>query len=187
MNLKENIRMDLSELLEMKYNRFEHILYEFVMYLQTYSYVYDNADFTQYPDVIRNALIESYGTHLRTMIEFFNCEEDCISVKNVFKGTHDMRIVDPENKVKKTINKTISHLTKERFSKEEVDETLTVKYSKAAYNMYPVVFQRIKSCVELLLTETDISDDYLPDLRNEKIQVRLHELARELSIVQATS
>ena len=172
--------MDLSEVLEAKSNRFEHLLYEFEMYLDTYSLIVKNANFPTYPCTLRNALLESHAIHLRNLMEFFNCEKNCITTKIVFDGAHDLSI-DKTLCDKQCINKTVDHLTKERFEwNKDQGKNLTTRFEMAIHNMYPEITKRIKVCVNLLLSGTEINDSWKSDLNNTEIQLRLKALENSL-------
>lgn len=173
--------MDISELINLKSNRFEHLLYEFKMYLDTYSLVVRNANFATYPDTLRNALIESHAIHLRNLIEFFNCDEKCITTKMVFDGSHDLRI-DESLCDKQCINKAVEHLTEERFTwNSEEDKDLTIRFASVVHMIYPEIANRIKTCVSLLLSKTDINESWKSDLNDSNIQTRLKSLETRIN------
>ena len=106
---------------EMKKNIFDHILYEFEMYLYTYKELQNDIEQDK-----RNVLLESHAIHLRNLIEFFNRERDCITTKTIFSDDVDLSFHFSEND-KKPINKAIEHLTMERVTKWNTEEDLTIQ------------------------------------------------------------
>ncbi len=176
--------MNLLDLLDKKKNLFEHLFYEFEMYLKTYAELgttispdQEDADFK------RNVLLESHAIHLRNLIEFFNCEKNCLNMDTVFTGNHDLSFDDSTIKAKQTINKTIDHLTKERYTWNQTEQDLTIRFNAVIHLMYNYyIVARIKSCISLLANNTDINANVYSDLQDTGIQARLQNLERVLHI-----
>lgn len=170
--------LELSDLLSLKSNIFDHVLYEFEMYLQTYGVVYGMLVGTSHGQFEKNVFLESHAVHLRNLIEFFNRERDCITTDTVFVGEHDLSFDDSALKAKQTVSKTIDHLTKERYTWNQTEKDLTIRYSDVIHEMFRsyIVF-RIRDCVELLIQETDVRPELLDKLHDDRIQSRLKELS----------
>ena len=171
------MRMNILEIIDQKKNIFDHLLYEFEMYLRTYSELVALDDSQKDVDFKRNVLIESHAVHLRNLIEFLNYETDCITTKTVFTGNHDLSFDDSLIKAKQTINKAIDHLTKERYTWNQTKRDLTLRINDIIHRMYYFyIVDRIKKCISMLMNNTDINSTVIADLQNERIQARLHDL-----------
>ena len=127
--------MRISELLKIKSNPFDHLLYEFEMYLSTYEFVNQTTDISI---TVKNALIESHGIHLRNLLEFFNCQEKSFNTTTIFNCNRFFGVADPSNSTKQVINKSIGHLTKERFSWNQTEDDLTIRHNVAIHTMFPI-------------------------------------------------
>ena len=66
--------MNFIDSLVRKGNIFDHLLYEFEMYLETYSRLVALKDEEDDCVFKRNVLLESHAVHMRNIIEFFNCD-----------------------------------------------------------------------------------------------------------------
>ena len=86
--------MNLLVLLDKKKNLFEHLFYEFEMYLKTYAELVTMSPDQEDADFKKNVLLESHAVHLRNLIEFFNCEKNCLNMDTVFIGYHDLSFDD---------------------------------------------------------------------------------------------
>lgn len=166
--------MDMKELLDRKSNLFDHLLYEFEMYLITYFSLCDNDQSNS--AFKRNVLIESHAVHLRNLIEFFNCEKNCLTMKSVFVGDHDLSFDDSTMKAKQTISKAIDHLTEERYTWNQTEKDLTIRFNDVIPQMYGIICVRVRECIDLLLNNTDVKQVVQSDLQDESIQFRLHKL-----------
>ena len=170
---------NLLELLERKHNIFDHLLYEFEMYLDTFDALLfyslkTNVSFQ------KNVLLESHAVHLRNLIEFLNCEKDCICVNSIFIGNYDLSFDDSLLNAKQTINKTIEHLTEERTKWNQTDKDLTIHFSKVVNEMHPIMVERIERCIVMLFNKTDINSKYSSDLIDERIQARIKTLEKRV-------
>ena len=169
--------MEVQELLDQKGNLFDHVLYEFEMYIYTYYKISDNTVARKSDQATYNALLESHAIHLRNLIEFFNCEKDCISMKTLFEKVVDTSFDDNQYQAKKIVNKAISHLTKERYTWNKTANDLTVHYSNLINPMFvSVLLPRIAYCVNLLIAEKKTKKEYIDMCRKTRIQERLHKL-----------
>ena len=166
--------MDISELLSEKSNIFDHVLYEFEMYIQTYRTIPRCRIGTNDDQFLHNALLESHSVHLRNLIEFFNREKNCITTETLFVGAHDLSFDDKIIQAKQTVNKTIEHLTIERVTWNQTEKDLTIRSNDVIHTMFgAVIVPRIKECVELLTQETDVKPELIDKLRESCIQIRL--------------
>ena len=166
--------MDLQDLLEQKSNIFDHVLYEFEMYIETYYKLCENAFVRKVDQVTYNAILESHAIHLRNLIDFFNSERDCISVKTVFEEPDDKSFNDSKYKAKQTVNKAINHLTKERLTWNQTEDDLTLRYSQLISPMFNrVMLPRIAYSVNLLIAGQKIKKEYRDMCKDADIQQRL--------------
>ena len=78
---------------EYKKNIFDHIIYEFNMYLYTYTLLLKGEKDKRK----RNMILESQAIHLRNLIEFFNSEPKCITVDTIFSHCNDYSFDDDIN------------------------------------------------------------------------------------------
>lgn len=169
--------MGLQELLVNKNNIFEHLLYEFRMYLETYSRLCNHIREKNSDSILKNMILESHAVHLRNLIEFFNREKECITTETIFLSNHNLMYDDSKMKAKQIVNKTVDHLTKERYTWNQTEKDLTVRYAMVINQLFPELASRIIKCVDLLLQETDVRSEYMNDLHNNKIQQDLQQLA----------
>ena len=101
----------------------------------------------------------------------------------VFTGNHDLSFDDSTIKAKQTINKTIDLLTKERYTWNQTEQDLTIRFNAVIHLMYNYyIVARIKSCISLLANNTDINANVYSDLQDTGIQARLQNLERVLHI-----
>ncbi len=176
--------MSLQELLVNKNNIFEHLLYEFRMYLETYARLRKHIHEKNGDSILKNMILESHAVHLRNLIEFFNREKDCITTETIFLSDHNLMYDDSKMKAKQIVNKTVDHLTKERYTWNQTEKDLTVRYATVVHYVFPEIASRIIQCVDLLSQETDIRPEYTDDLHGEKIQQDLRQLASICNIIR---
>ena len=168
----------MLELLKRKNNIFDHVLYEFWMYHESYNilqklFVKDDYDSL----VLRNASIESHAVHLRNLIEFFSCENGCISIKTIFNEYQDLALPMLPKCYKQSINKAIDHLTEERYKWNQDERNLTMQLSNTITKMHDeYIPYGILKCVDLLLQEESVKQLFIQDLRDNDIQNRLLQL-----------
>ena len=166
--------MDYTALLSAKSNIFDHVLYEFEMYIQTYRAFPKCRIGTSYDQFLLNALLESHAVHLRNLIEFFNGEIDCITTDIIFVGAQDLSFDDTGIHAKQTVNKTIEHLTKERVTWNQTEKDLTIRTNDVIHKMFEtIIVPRITECVKMLIQETDVKSELVGMLHDEQIQNRL--------------
>ena len=89
---------------------------------------------------------------------------------------------DSSIKAKQAINKAIDHLTKERYTWNQTERDLTIRIDKVIHLMYnDYIVDRIKDCISLLASNTDINPDVYTDLHDIRIQAWLKKLDKSLS------
>lgn len=148
------------------------------MYLETYLRLWNHIHEQNHDDILKNIILESHAVHLRNLIEFFNRENNCITTDTIFTGNLDMSYDDSRYKAKQVINKTIDHLTKERYTWNQTEKDLTIQFGYLIHIMYQTIMaSRIIKCVDMLLQEAHVKPELIEDLHNEKIQKQLKELA----------
>lgn len=170
--------MELQEMQERKSNIFDHVLYEFQMYFETY-FRLKLLCMKQNVDIIsKNIVLESHAVHLRNLIEFFNRDINCITTDTIFIGNHDLSYDDSQIQAKQVINKAIDHLTKERYTWIKTGNDLTVRGAFLPSTMFTYyIASRIIKCIDLLIQETDVRSEFMDDLYDESIQRRLKNLS----------
>lgn len=170
--------MGFKELLERKSNIFEHVLYEFQMYFETYFRLHTYCQEENIDYISKDIVLESHAVHLRNLIEFFNQDKNCITTETIFFGNHDLSFDDTTIKAKQIISKAIDHLTKERYTWINTDGDLTVRGAFLPSTMFVnYIASRIITCVDLLLQEKDVRPELIDDLRADNTQRRLKQLA----------
>ena len=170
--------MEFQELLERKSNIFDHVLYEFQMYFETYFRLHAYCIEKNIDYISKDIVLESHAVHLRNLIEFFNRDKNCITTETLFYGDHDLSFDDTAIKAKQIISKTIDHLTKERYTWINTDSDLTVRGAFLPSTMFKnYIASRIIKCVDLLLQETDVRPEFINDLHDSNIQRRLKKIS----------
>lgn len=163
---------------EHKKNIFDHILYEIEMYIATYKMLFNYALLED--KLLNNMVLESHAIHLRNLIEFFNCEKNCITTETIFLGSQDFTFVDLMN-AKKTINKTIEHLTLERVKWYNTEKDLTKNFSLCINLMFEsIMMPRIQRFIDLLMQENTVKERYKCEINEDFIQRRLNHLNEEI-------
>lgn len=169
---------------------FHHILYECLMYFQSYEFLCLSKDFS-FPDktdeaannnkeyfntIIKNMTLESHQIHLRNLIEFFNNGEnkraneefekniiigDVLSDVEKFK-IGKKEIEDADGDEYKIICRAIDHLGKQRFIEPRMKE-----FQKTAINnMGTIIPTRIKMFIDKLYDKNNIIGEYFDDNNN---------------------
>lgn len=170
--------MNFEELQERKSNIFEHVLYEFQMYFETYFRLRALCTGEKKDNILKDIVLESHAVHLRNLIEFFNRDQNCITTETIFKGDHDLSFDDSTIKAKQFVNKTIDHLTKERYTWIRTENDLTVRGAFLPSTMFfNFMASRIVACVDLLLQETEVRPEFIDALHADNTQQRLEQLA----------
>lgn len=152
-----------------KNNIFAHIIYEFEMYLFTFSKMAEMSNSQQNAQALYNACFDSHLIHLRNLIEFFNNEKSCINVNFLLNsGNNSFSVLNPNNYYKHLINKTCDHLTKERYENATIDtEQITM-----INNVYSNVCSSIKAWLSFILSTPDLKPSFYTMLQDEKEEIR---------------
>lgn len=125
--------------------------------------------------IMYNIVWESHLVHLRNLIKFFTEAEDCIRYSYVLDGADFSKINDEDlKKAKRIANKTVNHLTKERFEKvEEYTGNAQARVNKAE----PLIVSAIQDFLDVLPQK--IKDVYRKDITElkddiEKVKILLN-------------
>lgn len=171
-----------KELYEQKSNIFDHIFYEFEMYIRTYQYLmyvvkcplksHDNQFWI-------NVLHESHATHLRNLIHFFS-GKDSINANTVLRENAKLGISRADEKCK-TIDKAISHLTEERIVSDKNEKNLNTAMSKLVADMWPEICNSINKYLRLLSEKIKMKTEYISCFEEPKIQERYSNLKEIVS------
>ena len=161
--------------------KISHILYEIEMYYYSYKRLSGIDSLQPQNPLERNVVYEDHMIHLRNMIEFFNCAKDTITVKHVLKVDYDFSFEDKFN-VKRAINKSIGHITKERFTEpgKVIDGCLD-----GINELYSTINQRVDEFMELLKHEDNLNPDYREGYDTKTVQNLINniDMLRECSAI----
>lgn len=162
-----------------KTNIFEHVFYEFDMYLYTYQRIIEIGKYREEESFNQNEYNmawDAHFLHLRNLIEFFNDEKNCISAQDILCCEYDLKVnseweyYGETMTFKKVINKTVDHLTMERLEGKVWAE----KQLFTIDQMIKIIPQRILTFLEL----TDCLDNVV-----QKYQQNLIENQRMKTVV----
>lgn len=107
-----------------KENVFNHVFYEFQMYLFTYYFIYPNC-------LIKNITIESHLTHLRNVAAFFddrNKNRSGYVVYSDYINSADLGIdKQTADNVQRYVSQSVSHITKDRHESDLTSKTIPLK------------------------------------------------------------
>lgn len=148
----------MGDIYENKKLMLEHILYEMIMYLVT-------ANMLEKPDQIKfNIIWECHLLHLRNLIEFFTEAKRSILYNHVLDEADFLKLnyADLEQ-AKKIADKTVHHLTQERF--KELKYTINARAE--ADNAKTLIVPAIRNF--LLVLPDKIKDGYRKELSVQKI------------------
>ena len=175
-----------------KNNIFEHILYEINMYLFTYDLFltrfYEPEGDSDYL-IVRNTILEAQFVHMRNVTDFFlnkaSFSDDIVLDTVLEKSVSSQCQLNKANLVLKDnngnallnkngnqiycseiINKSVAHLTGARF-----DSNMEFLQGRVIEIMIGLLFNCIKSFVDLLQTPTNVVPDYQNDLTNYQSQI----------------
>ena len=180
---------------DIKKNIFNHILYEFEMYLDSCKL----SSTTPPPDIDKrswnNMLVECHSIHLRILLEFFGKSDperstenhsvkkrkdnskSTITTRTIFNNPTSLDLV-VTSEMKQPLNKALGHLTVERYRQGlELSLKVIEVINKMFYEEIPI---RIKKCAELLLHKTGVKAEYSDDLNHPVIQSRLDNIIRRI-------
>lgn len=187
---------------DLKNNIFEHVLYEFEMYLDTYSLLIKLNNIGALGQFSKNVLIESHLIHLRNLMEFFTSvgedktlnsdptppktnasnsrNQNDINIKTIFTADCIPTIRD-ESHMKQTVNRALSHLSKDRYRRADGNDSHRIKVNDAILEMYRRhIPERIMAALELLHTESHVNKEFIEHLKDDRIQNRILILQKRL-------
>ncbi len=169
---------DLITLLTQKNNTFDHIFYEMNMYYKTYIMLKKATaiDENNCPDkqFWINVLLESHATHLRNLIHFFS-GKDSINVKTVLVVNPKLGIPEADKKAK-IIDQAISHLTVDRVDSSMNIDNITIRMNELINAMFPEICERIGKYLEILLDNSALEEQFLPEFNTIDIQKRYQKM-----------
>lgn len=152
-------------------NPFEHILYEFSMYLQA-SIIRCNVQF------VTNSLEDSRMVHLRNLAYFFCSKRD--NMKNYFHYSDfiDERIEnevehDLYNKIQNVTSNSTCHLLKGRLNKSLKSDTMQFEQ-----DVLPIFVNLIKNYIQRL--NENVKDGFLKEWNSDEIQKRSSEIMKTI-------
>ena len=173
-----------------KNNIFDHVLYEFEMYIYSYSELIRLCPPKGLDQLKYNMAIECYSVHLRNILEFFNCDggENCIDVNMILKGSHNYALSGEPYKslmVKQYVNKSVDHLSRQRFcwDGDEIKD-LAERQKKIPIVMFKQYISiRIKAFLKQLLSQHDVKPEWINFCNEQLIQMRINVLLQYLQNV----
>lgn len=142
-------------------NPFDHILYEFSMYLQDYLLRCDE----QY---ITNLLVDSRLVHLRNLAYFFDKKKNCDIHASVYVKHPESCLVESKqlSEIYHITNCAACHMSFERLKPDFKQKTLDYE-NRALRTLVPL----IKNYLSLLTT--DLKSEFLGFWKDERIQQNL--------------
>lgn len=169
---------------------FHHILYECLMYFQSYETLcrpkaisvsdetnkeaIENAKILY--KILNNMTLESHQIHLRNLIEFFNNKENNgakeefeknILIKNILNDTEkfkiDMKEIEGAHGDEyKIFCRATEHLGKQRFIEPRMKEFQII----AINNMEKIIPKRIRTFIDMLDDKSNVIGEYFDDNNN---------------------
>lgn len=144
-----------------------HILYEIEMYFYSYKRLAGIDSIQAQNPLERNIVYEDHMIHLRNLIEFFNCAENTIHVKDVLNTDEDFSFVEESKNVKHAINKSVGHITKERFTNPDkvIEGCLD-----GINDLYSIICQRVERFMEMINDKDYLKSNYQEGFENDTVQ-----------------
>lgn len=152
-------------------NHFDHILYEFEMYLHA-SLIRCNVQF------VTNLLIDSRMVHLRNIAYFFCSEQDrkkkYLHYSMFTQGQIPLEINhELYTRIQDVASNSTCHLMKGRLKKTFKDET-----KRFEQEVFPIVVSKIKRFI--LELDNSIRSDYAPAWADKQIRLRSKEIIKTI-------
>lgn len=165
----------MEDLSKLKKQILEHIIYEIEMYLSTLIYKIDDFYATNEKKVIlKNYMLEAKLTHLRNLIHFFANEptrtgksSDILYHNIVEKSKNLGELISDQNTILKHIDKSASHLTKERIEQDWDKGT-----QEAANSAEKEIIKKIKIFMETI-DAGKVEEKYLGEISDPDINKRI--------------
>lgn len=155
-------------------NMFEHIIYEFYIYLASYEHI------SSYDIDIKNIAFECHVIHLRNLSYFFGEKKkhNCWHVSEVFTSTDSFPVLSVN--FAKEINKYASWMTGHME-----DNRLREHYKNSASAVFCKAFPEIKSAIEMFISTADASvrPELYSDWRDPDIQDQARHVLHLLSSI----
>lgn len=150
---------------------FEHILYEFEMYIATAllfrkSIECSNVD----PILLHNMMLETHQLHLRNLIEFFCNDNNSIKMKDIL--TVDFKLDrKPLEHAFSTICQAVDHLSPTRATKD-----LSSACSAAIIEAFPIIVAKISEFLTVISDPNNVQQTHHVELSTEYIVERIDNL-----------
>lgn len=155
---------------------FEHILYEFEMYLGTGALrrrAIRCAGIDQ--QLIYNMILESHQLHLRNLIEFFCHKKHAMEMEEILMVDFQLDF-EPLNNAYYTICKAVDHLTLERATND-----LTSACSIAMKFAFPIIVTKIREFLIVISNSQNVQPKYQAELSTEYIIDRICNLMKKIN------
>lgn len=155
-------------------NPFNHILYEFMMYLITFPISVED----QYSV---NMKIDSHLIHLRNLAYFFDKKQECDIKASIYVNNADSCLIESKKlgEIYHITNSAACHMSKERLKSSFKSRTMACE--KTALGVMIPVMDRY-----LMLLDTDINPQYADLWRDERIQGVAYSLRQTLAAASIT-
>lgn len=155
---------------------FEHILYEFEMYLDTgilrgCVIKCDGID----QQIFYNMVLESHQLHLRNLIEFFCHKEHAMKMEEILMVDFQLDF-KPLKNAYYTICKAVGHLTLERATND-----LASACSTAMKFAFPIIVAKINEFLDVISDPNNVQQKYHAELSMEYIAARIDKLKKRTS------
>ena len=154
-------------------NPFDHIFYEFSMYLQDFSIRCDDP-------FIQNLLVDSRLVHLRNLAYFFDRKKNCDIHASVYVEHPDSCLIESTHlsNVYHMSNCAACHMSFERLKPDFKQRTLNCE-DQAFRELVPLIGQYI------YLLETDLKAEYQAFWNDERIQAEATAIKKKVGMINA--
>lgn len=151
-------------------NPFNHILYEFSMYLQAYLLQCDS-------QLITNFQVDSRLVHLRNLAYFFDKKKNCDLHASVYVVHPESCLIDTKqlSNIYHFTNCAACHMSFERLKPDFKQRTLDCE-NQALKELVPVIRQY------LYLLDTDLKPEYKDFWNNERIQAEAESIKQKVGM-----
>lgn len=152
-------------------NPFDHILYEFLMYLQA-SILQSNDQF------ITNLLVDSRLVHLRNLAYFFDKKKHCDIHASVYV-LHPESCLIESNLLSDIYHKTNCAACHMSFERQKID------FKQQTLNCEIQAFKMLVSAIQdyLTLLDTDVKPEFFAFWKDETIQAEALEIRQKVGTI----
>lgn len=152
-------------------NPFDHILYEFSMYLQATCSSCDD-------QFITNLIVDSRLVHLRNLAYFFDKKKHCDIHATVYVKHPERCLIEPEllGDIYKKTNCAACHMSFERLKPDFKRNTLLCE--KQAFEMLTPL---IKEYLHLL--DTDLKPEFISFWNDSRIQTEVKAIKQRIGVI----